>query len=404
MTTERSAADPAARTAADPAEPETMTTVAGRRRWWPWVTLLVVVALAVAATTVWLMTGPRSKSPAAAAPDDLKSAQLALINAPGVHYTGNLSGSDGKAPRLEVRVTNAGVAYGTIDYGSGKTLTYLAVGGKAFLGGGSDAWIAHGVTPEIARSNADYPVLLPGGKVLSVDIAVQLKPEALARRLGPIPGRSELMTRGAATFIDGQTVDGLTSGSLTTYLVSGRARRITDPTFDVTPTPMTADEVARLYREVRPAVTALDYAGDTGSTVTVALSWISNPCAPICTSIADVTSTPKPPVAVNVPGATPPVDDIFVAYDTVLTSGDAVTPHPECSGVMQMPGRGTTRLTCGLFISGGQPANVVVTLRPVLGPARADVLVGALDAAAKESEDRAKCTVTSLSETATPHC
>ncbi|MEV0466130.1 hypothetical protein AB0I30_34340 [Nocardia tengchongensis] len=403
MTTDRSAADPAAHTVADPAEPETMTTVAGRRRWWPWVTLLVVVALAVAATTVWLMTGPRSKSPEVSAPDDLKSAQLALINAPGVHYTGNLTGS-GKAPRLDVRVTNAGVAYGTIDYGSGKTLTYLAVGGKAFLGGGSDAWIAHGVTPEIAKSNADYPVLLPGGEVLYVDIAVQLKPESLARRLGPIPGRSELLTRGAATFIDGQTVDGLTSGSLTTYLVSGRARRITDPTFDVTPMPMTADEVAQLYRELRPAVTALDYAGDTGSTVTVALSWSSNSCGPICTSIADVTSTPKPPVAVNVPGATPPVDDIFVAYNTVITSGDAVTPHPECTGVMQMPGRGTTRLTCRLFISGGQPANVVVTLRPVLGPARADVLVGALDAAAKESEDRAKCTVTSLSETATPHC
>ncbi|MEU1210064.1 hypothetical protein [Nocardia sp. NPDC005825] len=399
MTTDRPVADPAE----NAATPGHVTVVAGHQRRWPWITLLIVVALAVAAVAAWLVTGPDATSSGQAAREDLKSAQLALINAPGVHYTGSLSRSDGRAPSLDVRVTNAGVASGTIDYGSGRTLTYLAVGGKTFLQGGKDAWIAHGVAPEIAEQVGDYPQLQPA-KILHVDMAVQLKPESLARQLGPSPGRSELVTRGAATIIDGQAVDGLTSGSITTYLVSGRARRITAPTFDVTATPMTADEVARLYSELRPTVAALDYATDSEATVTVALSMVGSPYGPVCLAVADVTSTPKPFAAGNVPDVTPPADDVFVAYDTVITMGDAVTPHPECGGVMQMTRRGTARLHCGFFSRDGQPANIVMALRPVLGRDRADALVAAFDDAAKQSSDRAKCTVTSLSDTATPHC
>ncbi|MFD6355442.1 hypothetical protein [Nocardia tengchongensis] len=170
------------------------------------------------------------------------------------------------------------------------------------------------------------------------------------------------------------------------------------------PKTMTADGVAQFSRELRPTVTALDNADDAEAAVTAARSWIGNPCHQICASITDVTCTPKPFMAVNVPGVTPPSNDIFVAYETVVTIDGVVEPHPECVGVLRMPGRGTATLSCRFDLGPRQHAHTDLTLRPVLGRARADALVAALDTAAKQSADRAKCTVTSLSEAATPHC
>lgn len=378
-----------------------MVTDRGRR--WPWITLLVVVALVVAAVTAWLVTRPQAKSPEAAARDDLKSAQLALINAPGMHYTGQLSGKDGKSAGLDLRVTNGGVTSGTIDYGSGKTLTYLSVGGKTFMRGGKDAWIAHGLTAEAAEQVGNEVLLRPA-TVLDVDVAAKLKPESLGRRLGPGPGQSDPVLLAAAALIDGHSVDGVTSGSVTTYLVSGRARRITDPNLDLTPTPMTADEVAQFYRELRPEVTALDNAGDTEASVTAEFAPGSDRCVLFCFESITVTSTPTPFATVNIPGVTPPGDDIVVAYDMAITINGVVAPHPECGGVLQMPGRGTATLQCRFDLGPGQHAHTDLTLRPVLGRTRADALVAALDTAAKQSGDRAKCTFTSLSEAATPRC
>ncbi|MFE4458316.1 hypothetical protein ACFROC_13280 [Nocardia tengchongensis] len=398
MTTERSAAD----TAETATTPETVTVVAGRRRWWPWAILLVVVALAVAAVTTWLVTKPHTKSPEAAARDDLKSAQLALINAPGVHFTGSLLGKDAKGARLDLRITNDGVVSGTFDYGFGKTLTYLVVDGKAFLQGGRDAWIAHGFIPESADWYQNEQVLRTTD-FLDVDVPAQLKPERLGRRLGPGPDQADPVTLGASTLIDGRSADGVISGGVTTYLVSGHARRITDPNFDVLVTPMNADEVAQFYRDLRPTVTALDRADNTETRVSAETSW-STPCGPACSALAVLTSTPQPFVSITLPGVTPHVDDIFVSYQMSLTIGGVETPRPDCSGVLQMPGNGTAPLSCGFTAGPGQTVSSTLTARPILGRARADALVAAFDTSAKQSGERAKCTITSLSESATPHC
>ncbi|MGY4101841.1 hypothetical protein ACW2Q0_20145 [Nocardia sp. R16R-3T] len=400
MTTEHPVADPAENPVAE-AAPDTVTVVAGRRRWWPWVTLLVVVALAVAAVAAWLVR-PEAKSPEAAARDDLKSAQLALINAPGVHYTGSLTGKNGKSARLDLRITNDGVVSGTFDYGSGKTLTYLVVDGKAFLQGGRDAWLANGFILESADWYQNEQVLWTTD-FLDVDVPAKLKPDRLGRRLGPGPDRSDPVTLGASTLIDGQSADGVTSGGVTTYLVAGHARRITDPNFDVLVTPMSADEVAQFYLELRPTVTALDRADDSETRVSAETSW-STPCGPACSALATLTSTPQPSVSVTIPGVPPHVDDIFVSYQMTLAIGGVETSRPDCSGVLQMPGNGTASLSCGFTASPGQTISSTLTARPILGRARADALVAAFDTAAKQGQERAKCRITSLSNVATPHC
>ncbi|MGW4242208.1 hypothetical protein, partial [Nocardia sp. NPDC004722] len=347
------------------AEPETVTVVAGRRRWWPWLSGLIVVALAVAAVTVWLVSRPQEPSAAAAARETLRAAQLALINAPGEHYTGTVTGKSGKTEALDLRVTNTGDLSGTLDYGQGKTLSYLMIGGKTFLRGGRDAWVADGFGPEDAERSEGQWILEPAARP-DVDVAQGLQPGLLGYRLDPDAAQGIPVSRGSAAMIDGRYTEGITSGGVTTFAVAGRAARVTDANFDVTLAPMSADEVAEFYRDLRSTVVALDDASDTETQVTSVGSW-STPCGPACTAISTLTSSPHPFVTVTVPSSTPPVNDIVVSYRMVLTIGGVTIPRPDCSGVLPMPGNGTVTVSCAFTVGPGNQVRASLTTRPILG-------------------------------------
>ncbi|GAB2568587.1 hypothetical protein [Nocardia heshunensis] len=387
MTTDSSATEPAEQTAAQ-------VEVAGRRRWWPWLVPVVVAAVAVAAVAGWLVSRPEAKSPQALLRDELQTAQVTLINAPGVHYTGRLTGSDGKSAGLDLRVTNTGDVSGTLDIGNGNLLNFLSIDGKTFLRGTRAAWLAFGFTADQA-TNADGEQLLEPASVYDVRLADALRPSTLGWRLDPNADKRIPVTPGSSTTIDGHHSQGIVSDTVTTYVSSGRPQRIVDPNFDVQLELMSSDDVAHFYSDLRPTVSALDDASDTETNVTSEGSW-SNPCGPTCASISTLTSSPHPFVSITAPGYTPPVDDIFVSYQTTITINGAATQRPDCSGVLQMPGNGTTTLSCTFTSGPGSRVEATLTTRPVLGRARADALAATLDTNAKHSRDKANCTIPSL--------
>ncbi|MFE3196014.1 hypothetical protein ACFXHA_43935 [Nocardia sp. NPDC059240] len=374
------------------AEPETVTVVAGRRRWWPWLSGLIVVALAVAAVTGWLISRSETKSPSAR--DELQSAQVALINAPGVHYTGRLTGTGGKSAGLDLRVTNVGDVSGTVDIGGGNLLNFLSIDGKTFLRGTRAAWLAYGFDQDEA-TYADGEQILEPASFYDLRLADALRPVTLGRRLDPNADKRIPVTLGAATTLGGHRSQGIVSDTVTTYVSSGRPERIVDPNFDVLLDMMSVDEVARFYSDLRPTVTALDDASNTETKVTTEGGW-SNPCGPSCTAVSTLTSSPQPFLAITIPGYTAPVDDIFVSYQTTITVNGDATQRPDCSGVVQMPGNGTTTLSCAFTAGPGSHVGSTLTVRPVLGRARADALVATLDTDAKHSRDKANCVIESL--------
>ncbi|MET9489542.1 hypothetical protein [Nocardia sp. NPDC006630] len=73
---------------AESAGPEEVA--AKRRWWWPLIALLVAALVGASSAAGWWFFGRTHTSAEAAAHAELQSAQLALINAPGAHYTGQL--------------------------------------------------------------------------------------------------------------------------------------------------------------------------------------------------------------------------------------------------------------------------------------------------------------------------
>ncbi|MGW5106440.1 hypothetical protein [Nocardia sp. NPDC004123] len=374
--------------AADPGE---------RRRWWPVILFLVVVLVAGFAIAGWLLIGQSHRSPAAATRADLNSARLALINAPGAHYTGRLTGQDGRQATVDLRVTNVGDASGTLEFAPGKALSYQRIGDKTFVQGNTEAWIAYGFSADDA-ARSDGRQLLEPPAIGGLDLPAALTPATLGRHLDPNAEAHRPVTAGVPITIDGHRSTPIISGAVTTYVSSGQVDRITEPAFDIRVAPLSADEVAGLYRDLRNAAAATENATDSETKITVAGSW-SDPCGPDCTAIETLTSARQPFGAATNP--TPHPDDIAVWYQMVLTVNGIVMPTPLCTGVQPMPGNGTATVSCPFTIDAdGGTVDAVLRNHPLMGRGRADALVSTVDSNAGRSRNKTACPVVQVEGTA----
>lgn len=396
MTIEPSATEPAGESATEVAGPR-------KRRRWPWLVAVVVVVASAIVVAVVLFVPRDRMSAAESARADLAAAQLVLINEPGVHVVGDIRMSDDRKsswglPKVDLRVTNLGDAVGTLTFGSGlvrdKTMSYLRIGDKTFLRGDHDAWMAYGMDEISATSLAGRQVLQPNSldDAYHVDVASDLTPSALGWRLDPgLDMGLPVLTRSVVE--NGRRVTLMGSGGISVSVSSGHIFRVSEWTFDGDVTPMTSDDVAAFYRELRPVASALDSAVDLETELQNDAAW-SGPCAPSCAAITTVTAKPSPFMGVS-PDYTPPVPDIFVEYSVVFSVDGVPAEHPDCSGVTQMPGRGTTTVACPVPGSAGSAVSAHIETRPILGRARADTLLAAIDAATTKSKAKAACRITS---------
>ncbi|MET7767361.1 hypothetical protein [Nocardia sp. NPDC005366] len=361
------------------------------RRWWPLV-LVFVVAMVVTTTAAvgWILLREPPKSPEALARAELRSAQLALVNAAGAHYTGRLTADDGTSVALDLRITNVGDATGTLEFGPGKVLTYLRVDEKTFLRGDRDAWMADGSSETSAAAVAGLQILRPS-RFHGIDLAHTLKPAGLGFSLDPRADAGKPVQLGAS----GDNRSTVISDTVTTYLASGRADRIVRPDLDIRVALLSAEDVAGFYREIRAAVAALDEAWDSETTLSSEMSW-DGPCGASCTVTAAMTTTPDPFTKITVPGVTPPVANAFVWYRMEFVIGGVVVPESGCSGILEMPGNGTSTITCDFTRSPSSSVTVNLKGRPVLGRARADALLQATDGRAERSRAKSDCPIDSL--------
>ncbi|UFS95551.1 hypothetical protein [Nocardia huaxiensis] len=381
MTTEATAAEPSDETVTD--EPAPIR----RKRWWPWAVLSTAALTGVASVAVWMAV---HSSPEATGRTKLQAAQLALINATGVHYIGRFPAANGENLSFDLRVTNVGDMSGTIEFEPGKPLSYLRIGDMAFLQGSADAWIAGGLS-ETDAANAEGKQLLQSSKLRGIDFAASLTPAKLGSLLDPNAKDNTPVETGAPITVDGHRSIPLVSGEMTTYVNAGRVDRIVHPYLDVQVWQMSSEEVTQFYRDLRPTVTALDVARDSGSWVSSDGTW-SNPCAPTCTLTSTVTSTANP-FAETVPGAPSPADTIALSYRTVLTIDGVVTTPPDCSGVTEMPGIGTTTLSCTFLRNAGSEFSATLSTEAVIGRTRADILLQTLDDNATKSRNKSGCPI-----------
>ncbi|MBL1079693.1 hypothetical protein JK358_35345 [Nocardia sp. 2] len=373
------------------AEPVAAETVPRRR--WPWVALVFVLVMTVAAAAVWLVVGRPTRTPAEVAREELRVARLELINAAGAHYVGRFTGKNGQSAGLDLRVTNTGDASGTIEFEPGTTLKYLRAGGKTFVQGGREALLALGFSEEGATGSAGRQILQTS-YLFEVDVVAELLPSTLGRGLDPNADNRIPVDTGPTATIDGASATGVVSGAVTTYVASNHVVRVVDPTFDVRVTRMDTVAVAQLYSNLRTTVSILDDASNLETQVVSDSGW-STPCGPRCSAVATLTSTPKPFVKVTLPGVTLPVDTIFVAYQLELTIDGTPLDRPDCSGIVEMPGAGTTTVSCAFAVGPGARIESRLTTRPILGRAAADDLVRSWDTNAKLSKDKARCPTTS---------
>ncbi|MGV9664427.1 hypothetical protein ACWDUL_21735 [Nocardia niigatensis] len=362
----------------------------GGRRWWPVILTLVVILVVAAAVAGWMIGGRGDRSPAAAARADLDAARVALINAPGAHYTGRLTVPGGKKATIDLRVTNVGDASGTLEFAPGKPLSYLRIGGKTFVQGNTEAWIGYGFSADDA-ARSDGQQLLEPPAIGGLDVPATLTPSVLGRQLDPNAEARKAVTAGPSIAIDGRRSTPLISGAVTTYVSSGQVDRITERAFDIQVAPMTTDEVAGLYGDLRTAAAATENATDSETKITVAGSW-SDPCGPDCTAIETLSSARQPFDAATV--SAPPADDIPVWYQMVLNVNGIVMPTPLCTGVLPIPMNATATVSCPFTIEAeGGTVDAVLKNHPLMGRVRADALVTAVDGNATRSRAKTACPV-----------
>lgn len=361
-----------------------------------WLTLsLVAVVVAVSAFAAWEFLGRDRRSPEAVARDDLHTAQVALLNAPGAHYSGRYTEQSGKTWTLDLRVTNMGDASGTIEIAPGKLLSLLEVGGKVFLRGDRDTWIADGFNEVDATAAAGRQILEPA-RFSGVDLAGTLTPGILGSTLDPNDDKNAPVQVGASEMVDDRLSALIVSGTVADYVYSGQIDRIIMPNFDIKVAAMNSDDVVSFYRDLRPAVAALDDASDTETVIKTESSW-SSVCGPTCSVLATLTSTPHPFTSFTLPsGYTPPVHDILVSYQVGVTVDDIPVPTPDCTGVISMPGAGTGHLSCAFSTGSGSRASSDITVRAIVGRARADELLHTFDDDTTKSKAKLRCPTTSI--------
>ncbi|MFE3446533.1 hypothetical protein ACFXNW_26180 [Nocardia sp. NPDC059180] len=365
-----------------------------RRR--PWLiaslVILVVCALGIGGgVAIWRLTGnePSAEQRGRAA---LATAQLRLLDTPATHFTGTMKPKGASADRLRVdlTVTNVGDATGKVSVRDGVELDYLGVGGKSFLQGDEQAWLAFGESADNAARYAGVPVLV-GPDRFGFDLASTLAPARLALALDPDAQHSEDVTIGEPIEIDGHESTPITSGSITTYLsnldaadepsTGGSDRPVIDrivsasasdepgadepelPEFILDPTPGEADDAQGIYEELPGRVDGLGDAVDSRVTLggNVNGHFLQNPCMGTCTIQFVISNT------VN---TSPDMRVTTVAFDYTVTmqSSVPIALGAGCNGSGTMPANGSTTLSCSAsynpqLIPAGQTRPITATIQ-----------------------------------------
>lgn len=323
----------------------------------------------------------------------LAVAQLRLLDTPATHFTGTVKPSGASAGRLRVdlTVTNVGDATGTVAVREGVEMDYLGVGGKSFLRGSEQEWLAFGESPEDAARYADVPVLI-GPERFGFDLASTLAPARLALALDPEAERGADVTVGEPIEIDGHESTPVTSGSITTYLSdfdpaepggdgsdrpaidrivsassSGESGEDELPEFTLEPEPEEADDALGIYEDLPGRVNDLGNAVDSRISVggNVNGQFLQNPCLGVCTIQFVITNTVNTSRDIR-------VTTVRFDYTVSMQSSVPVALGPGCNGSGTMPANGSTTLTCSAtydpqLIPAGQTrpitASIQVTVR-----------------------------------------
>ncbi|MFI0168779.1 hypothetical protein [Streptomyces sp. NPDC017095] len=148
------------------------------------VLLALGVLAVVVAVLLWIVqaTGSGPDGPSSSVRSDLRRSAALLRGAPALHYTGTLKVKGRGAIRLDLVVSNPGDALGTLTMPGSPALDYVAIDGKSFLRGNTEAWRSLGMAEKSAVL-AEHPALVTPGLFFSQDLAATLAPPALARML-----------------------------------------------------------------------------------------------------------------------------------------------------------------------------------------------------------------------------
>lgn len=319
----------------------------------------------------------------------LAVAQLRLLDTPATHFTGTVKPSGASAGRLRVdlTVTNVGDATGTVAVREGVEMDYLGVGGKSFLRGSKQEWLAFGESPEDAARYADVPVLI-GPERFGFDLASTLAPARLALALDPEAERGADVTVGEPIEIDGHESTPVTSGSITTYLSdfdpaepggdgsdrpaidrivsassSGESGEDELPEFTLEPEPEEADDALGVYEDLPGRVNDLGNAVDSRISVggNVNGQFLQNPCLGVCTIQFVITNTVNTSRDIR-------VTTVRFDYTVSMQSSVPVALGPGCNGSGTMPANGSTTLTCSAtydpqLIPAGQTRPITATIQ-----------------------------------------
>ncbi|WP_280213311.1 hypothetical protein [Nocardia cyriacigeorgica] len=371
------------------------TPVRARRR--PWIiaslVILVVAAIGVGSAVFVLRTGdgPTVEQRGRSA---LASAQLRLLDTPATHFTGTVKPTGASAGRLRVdlTVTNVGDATGTVSVREGIDMDYLGVGGKSFLRGSEQAWLALGESAEDAARYKDVPVLI-GPERFGFDLASTLAPARLALALDPEAERSADVTVGDPIEIDGHPSTPITSGSITTYVrnfdAAGESSDASEPPvidrivsasssgdsadsgdgepelpeFTLEPESGEADDALGIYEELPGRVNDLGNAVDSRISVggNINGQFLQNPCLGVCTIQFVITNTVNTSRDIR-------VTTVRFDYSVTMQSSVPVALGAGCNGSGTMPANGSTTLSCSAtydpqLIPAGQTRPITATIQ-----------------------------------------
>ncbi|WP_280234180.1 hypothetical protein [Nocardia cyriacigeorgica] len=322
----------------------------------------------------------------------LATAQLRLLDTPAAHFTGTVKPTGASSRRLEVdlTVTNVGDATGTISVRDGVDMDYLGVGGKSFLQGDEQAWLAFGESAENAARYAGVPVMI-GPERFGFDLASTLAPARLALALDPDAERSEDVTIGTPIDIDGHESTPITSGSITTYLsnldptdepnTGGSDEPVIDrivsasssgesgggdpelPEFSLDPAPEEPDDAQGIYEELPGRVDGLGDAVDSRVTLggNVNGQFLQNPCMGTCTIQFVISNTVSTSRDMR-------VTTVAFDYTVSMQSSVPIALGAGCNGSGTMPANGSTTLSCSAsynpqLIPAGQTRPITATIQ-----------------------------------------
>lgn len=145
---------------------------------------LLALLIVVAAVFVWILK-PGSSDPddsGSSLRDELARSAALLRGAPALHYTGTMKVKGQASTRLDLVVDNPGDALGTLAKPDDPALDYVAIDGKSFLRGKTEAWRSLGMDKK-SEVLAEQPRLVAPGVFFSKDLATALAPPALAKTL-----------------------------------------------------------------------------------------------------------------------------------------------------------------------------------------------------------------------------